>query len=330
MSRQKILVVRFSAFGDIVLTTPVVRCLKSQLDAEIHYLTKRAYVAAIGAHPAIDKLITIEKEVSEVADELRRVSYDQVVDLHHNLRSLQVKRIVKAPARAFHKLNIEKWILVNFKLDLLPAKHIVDRYMKTVRALNVTYDGKGLDFIVEAEAHSAVDRKLPPDPFAAIAIGAGLATKTLEVWQITELARSINGPVVLLGGPDDEAAGAAIADDVPTVVNLAGQSTLQESAATIERAAVLITPDTGLMHIGAALDTAIISIWGNTVPKFGMTPFFAANAKARHVIFEVGALPCRPCSKIGYNACPKGHFKCIREQPLEEIAALANNWMGTN
>ncbi|MDX1407695.1 MAG: glycosyltransferase family 9 protein, partial [Saprospiraceae bacterium] len=208
-----------------------------------------------------------------------------------------------------------------------PDVHIVDRYFKTARKLGVRDDRQGLDFVVRPADRTEAASYLPDRPFVAMAIGAGLNTKCLEVDQIHHLAADIRYPVVLLGGPDDQAKGEQIARELDGVVNLAGVISLGASAAVVDQAGLLITPDTGLMHIAAALDKPVISVWGNTVPKFGMTPLYRQDSAARHALFEIGALPCRPCSKIGYDACPKGHFKCIRELPLPGIVSLVHDWL---
>ena len=123
---MKFLIIRFSSIGDIVLTTPVVRCLKKQVPgAVIHYLTKKSFAGIIENNPYIDKTHYLEDDLSETITELRAEKFDQVVDLHHNIRSLKVKRALKVPSRAFNKVNIEKWLLTTFKLNIIPDKHIV-------------------------------------------------------------------------------------------------------------------------------------------------------------------------------------------------------------
>src|SRR5438093_10063341 len=130
---MKILIIRFSSIGDIVLTTPVIRCLKKQVaNAEIHYLTKKGYAPILSANPFVDKLHILDNDLDAVITELKRENFDLIVDLHHNLRSLKVKKSLKVPARSFNKLNIEKWLLTNLKLNVMPSEHIVDRYLKTV------------------------------------------------------------------------------------------------------------------------------------------------------------------------------------------------------
>ena len=323
--RLRILVVRFSSIGDIILTTPVVRCLKKQLEAEIHYLTKQSFRDVIASNPHIDHIHTIDSSVHEVVDTLRSLRFDLIVDLHHNLRTRQLRSALKVRSQAFAKLNVEKWLLVNLGIDRLPDVHIVHRYLETVAHLGVKYDGLGLDFPL-----ASTNQNNASAPYVAIAIGAGLPTKALEPTQLARLIQLINYPVALLGGPGDQELGQSLAAASDTAENFAGKNSLPDSALVLNRSRLLITPDTGLMHMAAALNKPIISIWGNTIPKFGMTPFYADRSTAQHRAFEVHGLRCRPCSKIGFQVCPKTHFRCIRDIDLARIAALANTWMASS
>src|ERR1051326_1645307 len=147
----KLLVIRFSSIGDIVLTTPVLRCLKQQLPgAVVHYLTKENFSGIVRNNPYVDKVHSIKKNVAEAIDELRAEKFDHVIDLHNNLRTAQVKMKLHTPSRSFNKLNMQKWLIVNLKWNCLPAVHIVDRYLETVKPLGVKNDGKGLDHFIAA------------------------------------------------------------------------------------------------------------------------------------------------------------------------------------
>ena len=128
----KILLIRFSSIGDIVLTTPVMRCLHQQLGAEVHLLTKKSFGSLLQASPYLQKIYTIQDKVAEVMPQLKAEQYDSIVDLHKNIRSFQVRNQLKAPAYSFDKLNWQKWLLVNFKINRLPEVHIVDRYMTRI------------------------------------------------------------------------------------------------------------------------------------------------------------------------------------------------------
>jgi len=330
---MKVLVVRFSSIGDIVLTSPVVRGLSEQVGAEVHYLTKTRFAELVTSIPFISKVHAISRSVSEVSDELRAERYDAIIDLHVNLRSLQVRWLLfGVRTYAFHKLNVRKWVLTNLKIDVLPRVHIVDRYLAAAEGLGVYSDGKGLDFRIPQEAQLNVQQKWPElsdsRGFVAFSIGATHATKRLPTEKIEAVCRMLPVPVVLLGGDDMAEAGQQLERTVGSrVVNACGRLSLFQSASVIDQASVVLTHDTGLMHIAAALKKPIVSVWGNTVPAFGMTPYLPDD-NIPSAIMEVAGLSCRPCSKIGHARCPRGHFRCMREQDESIIASTVMQCLG--
>lgn len=321
---KKILIIRFSSIGDIVLTTPVVRCLKQQLGAEIHYLTKQQFLPLLEANPYIERIFTIKKNVLEVLPSLREEGYDYVIDLHKNLRTMQVRigLFFKPKWLSFNKLNFEKWLLTTFKINRLPKMHIVDRYLSAAAKLGIKNDGHGLDFFV-APTHLP-SHLIPHTSYLAMAIGAQYQTKRLPTAKIVDICKQIQQPIVLLGGGAEAAEGASIAEQSGThITNLCGKLSLQESAEVLRQATLVITHDTGMMHIAAAFQKQIVSIWGNTVPALGMTPYYGTANPDRNTSFEVDGLACRPCSKIGYSTCPKGHFRCMNDQNVGKIARFS-------
>ncbi len=324
---KKFLIIRFSSIGDIVLTTPVIRCLRKQIpDAEIHFLTKQAFSGLLSSNPYIDKVHTLGSSFDLMLHELKVEDYDCIIDLHHNLRTLRVKRFLKGvPSYSFSKLNIEKFILTNFKINRMPAKHIVDRNLATVSAFGVVNDGLGLDyFIPEKDRTKKEDIPVPHQlGYIGIVIGAALATKKMPIHQLQALCAAIHYPIILLGGKEDIEAGKAIAaqDDVK-IYNACGKFNLNESADLVRNAKYIITHDTGLLHIAAAFQKPMIAIWGNTVPAFGMYPYYGAKSNHHFDNVEINKLWCRPCSKIGYNKCPKGHFKCMEKIDVKDIVNL--------
>lgn len=326
---MKFLIIRFSSIGDIVLTTPVVRCLKKQVpNAEIHYLSKYSFKSILQNNPYIDKLFLLDNDWDVIMHRLKLEEYDFIIDLHNNLRTLKVKRILKVKSYSYYKLNIEKWVLTFLKINKLPNKHIVDRNLEVVENFSVVNDGFGLDyFIPENDCISTKD--IPASHhlgYIAIVIGAALNTKKLPTHKLIELCNLIEHPIILLGGTEDKSVGDEIAkQDQIKIYNACGKFNLNESADLVRKSKLVITHDTGLMHIAAAFKKPIISVWGNTIPAFGMYAYFG-NQKIENKIFEVENLSCRPCSKIGYSNCPKKHFKCMELQNISSIASLAQDW----
>lgn len=327
---MKVLIVRFSSIGDIVLTTPVVRCIAIQTHAEIHYLTKEAFAPILTSNPHINRVFTIKENLKEVMPQLQHEQYDLIIDLHHNLRTKILKSKLKRPSRSFDKINVEKWLKVNLKIDWLPTTHIVDRYLKTTKGINVENDGKGLDYFIP-DSDVIEMRKFLNDRniknHLCLSVGAAHQTKCLTLEQIIELCNQIDYPIMLLGGKSEIEKAKSIGHQVDThVVNAVNQLSLNQTAASINFSSLLISHDTGVMHMGAALKKSMITIWGNTIPAFGMYPYFG-DAEVWHKPIQIEGLSCRPCSKIGYKKCPKGHFKCIQDISIESIAKLANEKM---
>ena len=313
--RLKILVVRFSSIGDIVLTTPVVRLLKNQLNAEVHFLTKRPYASLFQSNPSVDSVFQINNSIKEVISDLKHENYDHVVDLHNNLRSQSLKIRLGVNAKSVNKINWKKFLLTVFNKNILPEVHIVDRYLDTVKFLGVKNDNQGLDFFLSENdkvASSAI-----PKRYIAFAIGGQHATKILPTQKIISICRKLNKSIVLIGGPNDKLRGEKISNKYSKAVNTCGKYTISQSAFLIKESEFVISHDTGMMHIASAFNKKVFSVWGSTIPEFGMYPYMA-NEKSK--IIEVKGLSCRPCSKIGFDKCPKGHFKCM--QGIDEDAFL--------
>lgn len=309
MKKTKFLLLRFSSIGDIVLTTPVIRCLKTQYpDAEVHFATKKQFKVLVENNPYIDKYFLLEKSLNQFIKTLHSEDYDYVIDLHNNLRTSIIKLRLGKKSFSFDKLNFKKWLLVNLKIDQMPDVHIVDRYLETVKGLSIKNDLNGLDYFIPEKDKVQID-----ESYIAFAIGGQHFTKKLPTRKIIEVCQKINGKIMLLGGKEDSPA----ADEIENVlgdkiINACGKYNLNQSASLVQQAEYVITHDTGLMHIAAALKKKVISIWGNTVPEFGMYPYLT-----EFKIIENKEISCRPCSKIGYNKCPKGHFKCMNELNLD-------------
>lgn len=320
---MKILVIRFSSIGDIVLTSPVLRSLKAQLpDAEIHVLTKKRFYNLLEFNPAVSTVIPFSDGLFRLITKLRQEKYDLIVDLHHNLRSFAVKFGLGVPSFSFDKLNFEKWILVRFKKNLLPDLHIVDRYLEAVAPLGVYNDGQGLAFYpcsCEEPEKNAIPEAFWNKPYVLASIGGTHATKRMPVKKWLELLQPIEAPLIISGGKEDQESAAELVAGLQGLgkitFNACGAFTLGGTAYLIKESALVISHDTGLMHIAAAYQRPVLAIWGNTVPEFGMYPY-----KTPFLNLEVRDLACRPCSKIGFAACPQGHFRCMNDQTFDDPA----------
>ncbi|MGZ3838115.1 MAG: glycosyltransferase family 9 protein [Flavisolibacter sp.] len=333
---MKFLIIRFSSIGDIVLTTPVVRCLKKQVPgALVHFLVKPQFQTVVAHNPYIDKVHLLQENWNDMMEELKAEGFDYIIDLHHNLRTLRVKKALNVPAVSFNKLNIEKLIFVKLKWNVMPKEHIIDRYMETVARFGVRNDGEGMDYFIPKE-EEVQQKDIPASHqlgYVAIVVGASFYTKKLPVYKLQELCLKIQYPVILLGAREEWQEGEEIRTvDPDRIYNACGKFTLNESADLVRKSRLVISHDTGLMHIAAALKKQVIAVWGSTTPSFGMVPYYGDNYLLRHARpyddAQVLRLWCRPCTKIGRDTCPQGHFKCMKQMDIDSLVQKVHARLG--
>ncbi len=309
-----------------MLTTPVIRCLKKQYPgAEVHFLTKKSFYPILELNPYLDKIYLLENSLDDLIKLLKKENYDYIIDLHNNIRSKTLIIKLRKTAQSFNKLNLKKWLLVNFKINHMPHMHIVDRYLETLKPWGIINDLKGLDYFISKTNEQSISKL--PEPFGqgyiGFVIGGQHATKRMPIDKISSIVQRINFPVVLLGGKEDQDAAKEIISicHKEDIYNACGMFSFNDSAGIIKGAKKIITHDTGLMHVAAAYKKDIISIWGNTVPEFGMYPYLGGE---KSKIVQVDNLSCRPCSKIGFKKCPKKHFNCMNLIDEDQIIQWVN------
>ncbi len=288
-------------------------------NAEIHFLTKTAFRSITENNPLLDVVHSFDSSLKEILPHLKKEKFDFVVDLHNNLRSWRVRMALGRPSATFPKLNVKKWLLVNFKKNYLPETHIVDRYFEAVRPLGILNDHQGLDFFISVKERVVPELTFgwPKEQYTALVVGAAHFTKRIPIEKLMEICERLDGPIVALGGKEDAEIGEKLAEAFPNkVYHACGKCSLNQSASVIKHAKHVITADTGLMHIAAAFQRPITVLWGNTVPEFGMYPYVQ---DVQWQSLEVKDLDCRPCSKIGFQKCPKGHFRCMMDQDVSLI-----------
>jgi len=319
---MKILVIRFSSMGDIIYTTPVVRCLKKQLpNAEVHFLTKPAFKYIYDNNPYVDKLLFLKETLFETIKLIKAERYDFIIDLHNNLRTTLIKLNTRVKSSTYKKQPILKWLSLKFNLKLIKPTHLVERYMATVGFLGVKNDDQPIDYYIKDDHQ--LSQLLPEshqNNYIVFVIGATHFTKRMPNEKIISICKELNHPVVLLGGNDVKANGQEIEKSANNVFNACGITTLDESVFIVSKAVSIIGFDTGLTHIAEAFDKPIVSIWGGTAPELlGVQPYKVKEA----LVAEID-LPCRPCSKFGLAKCPLGHFKCMNDMPEKPIIDFAN------
>lgn len=312
---KKILVIRFSAIGDIVLTSPIIRALKKS-GYEVHYLVKRQFKSAIQNNQYIDKLFTLEEP--HLKECLRLEKYEMVIDLQNNLKSLKIRSGLSKDIRIVNKENLKKLVLVRTGLDLLKREHIVDRYFKTIENTGAKNDGKGLDFYLIDDFRLAPNKTecSIEQTYIAWVIGASYPKKTLPAEHIIQTCNVLKMPVLLVGGAQDEKKGAKIVSAAigKNVHNLCGKLSLEESAFVVKKSSLVLSNDTGLMHIAAAYQKDIISFWGCTKPSLGMFPY-KPGTRSKEMI-SPSQKP--PCSKLG-NRCKSDTNGCIQHIKVNDI-----------
>lgn len=309
----KILVLQFASIGEVVLASPVVRCLKEQLDhAEIHFCTRPAYACLVENNPHITTCHYGNDNPLTLIQQLRAEQFDLIVDLQNNLLTTFLRAVLAVRSHTVETHPLRYFIYRKSKVNTLPPGHVVDRYFAAIESLGIEDDEMGADYFVPYKDHVEADW-LPathqPD-FVAYAIGGRKFTSRLPVSKMIELCQELDFPVVLLGNKADRAAGEAVVNAVGSklVFNGCGLFNLNQSASIIERSRAVFAHDNGLMQIAAAFGKRVYSIWGGNTPNFGWYPYGTT-----YVRVEKLGLPCRPCTVSGKGKCPHTHFNCMNE-----------------
>jgi heptosyltransferase-2 len=320
----RVLLVRFSSIGDIVLTTPLVRALRRRHpDAQLIYVTKRAMAPLVADNPHLSQVIALEPDepLTQLARRLRALQPTHSLDLHGSLRSAALRALVRGRWWGYAKRKLARTLLVTTKLDLYRGDvPVAERYFEAARRLDVTPDGGPPEFFLGAAARARVarwlaERGLATEPLAALAPGAAHATKRWPMahWQaLGGRLREMGYRLVVLGGPDDRGVAQQLG---PFAESAAGEFTLQETGACLARAKVLISGDTGVMHMATGVGTPVVALFGPTVRAFG---FFPYHARATVLAQD---LRCRPCSTMGTARCPLGHHRCLVDLLPAQVAA---------
>ncbi len=325
--RMKILVVQFSSLTDVVLASPVVRILKSDLQHDVHFTTRQEFTSSLVANPYLDKIHSLERSFNQLIRELRQEKFDLVIDLQNSTRTKYLRFRVGGKSYSLNPLSFKKWLLVNFKIDLLPNLHLVERYLELIEPLGAKMDNLGLDYFIPEK--DEVEHNWLPEThkngYAVFAIEGAHSTNGLPINRMIELCDRINKPIILLGreqdmqianqveqffqrGSDEEEKEIEELNKKSILFNACGKFSTNQAASIISEATWVFTHDSVMMHIAAAFKKPIFSIWGNTIPSFGKYPY-----RTQFTIFENKSLECRPCSETGYAKCPKGHFKCMND-----------------
>ena len=323
-----ILVVRFSSIGDILLTTPLIRALKRRHpEARLVFATKRAFAPLIADNPHVAQVVALEPEepVRHFAARLRAFAPTHTLDLHGSLRSLALRALVGGRWRGYRKRKLSRAVLISTKIDIYKTHTpVAERYFEAAQDLDVRPDGGPPEFFLGAGARARAAewlaaRGLGRARVAALAPGAAHFTKRwpLAHWAaLAERLRAAGYAPVIVGGAADRGVAQRLADQAPSV---AGEFSLQETGALLAASAVVVSGDTGVMHMATAVRVPLVALFGPTVSQFGFFPYHPA---APHAVLEV-AIDCRPCSAQGGDRCPMGHHRCLVDiQPIHALDAV--------
>ena len=329
---MRLLFIRFSSIGDIVFTTPAIRCAKQQIPGvELHFLTKTSMKAVTEANPYIDQFHYFDKDLNVTIKDLKAFQFDYIIDLHKNLRTYKIQKALGVPSLSYQKLSLQKLLLTKLHLNYMPARHIVDRSLDALSALGVVNDGKGLDYFIPQDTQLKANAL--PEAFSAgyiaLVIGASYASKKLPIASLQALCHKIPYPIVLIGGKEDQVQGVAIEAINPIkIFNACGKFNLHESALLVKQSRTVISHDTGFLYIACAFHKKTVAIWGATSPALQVEPYYPTaptifNNNEWYYNAIVPNLPCQPCSNYGTKQCPQGHFACMKKQDLQSIADKA-------
>lgn len=332
---KKFLIIRFSSIGDVILSTPMLRCLRAKFpDSEIDFLIKKEFAPVLKGNPHISNIIEFDKssgtkELLHMRAKVKAGKYTHVIDIQNNMRTVFIRTAIGASVTSFSKRIIARYFLIRFKKNIYKdVKPVYLRYFEAVAKLGVVYDEQGTELFYSDEDKQFVMQELAlqgvtaAQPILVVAPGAQWANKR---WlpsgfaqSADELAKKHNFTVVLLGGKGD----IETCNEVQQLMHhpsimLAGKPGLMQSAALISMASIVLTNDTGMLHMAQAVDTAVVAVFGPTTQELG---FYPLPHKSR-----VAESPesCRPCTQKGLNTCPKTHFNCMKNVNPEKVILLS-------
>lgn len=336
-SLEKILIIRFSSLGDIILTSPLIRALRKTFpEAQIDFLVKSEYANIVKFNPNISSVIELKSddrsELKWLKQKIRRIRYDLIVDVHNSLRS----RFIRCFSKARYKVVVNKrvfrrFLFVKFKINLyrdyLP---IAERYLETVEKFGVKKDDYGLEIYLPEDTKnyvSTISNQIVSTKRNVIIGLVPTARHFTKRWLYerfaelgVEIVRKYQSTILIFGSKEEHDYCEDITQminarsETNSAVNYAGKLTVLEIAAMFDVCNLIITNDSGLMHLAAARKRKIVAIFGSTVKEFGFFPYGTSS-----IVVENKNLSCRPCSHIGLAKCPKEHFRCMKEIQVKEV-----------
>ena len=334
---EKILIIRLSSIGDIILASPLIRATrKTYPPAQIDFLVKSEYAELVKFNPDLSSIIELKsnakKELKTLKRTLCRTQYDIILDLHNSLRSRYLRWFSGAKyIKVVNKRIIKRFLLVRFKWNFYRSViSVVDRYLETGKRFAILNDGQGLEVTVPDETIITVKAMMEKYQLERYGLVMGLAPSARHYtkrWSPeryvelgTQIAREFNAKLLIFGSKLEQDYCGDIAQMInanlgsTTAESFAGKLNLLETAAVLDGCSIVVTNDSGIMHLAAARKKKIVAIFGSTVKEFGFFPYGTQST-----VIENENLSCRPCSHIGSDRCPKNHFKCMKDIHVDSV-----------
>jgi len=341
----KFLFIRFSSLGDILLTFPAISYLKNTYpNSTIHFVSKSQFHDILKLNHSIDEIILFDEKndsMSKLKKIIKHNNYDYIIDLHNNIRSRLLSLFLPNKIFRFNKHSLKKFLLVKTKINLLKNyPNIIKRYFLTFNKI-LELDENKFDKYLEIYKINVTDYENLIDlekfiqndnnDLIAFCPSAKHKTKIFPLGKFAKIGRELlkkrKRTIILFGSKEEyqycEELRIAISSE--SCINMAGKTTLIETSLLLNKCKLIVTNDTGLMHLGNLLKIPLIAIFGSTVKELGFFPF----GNTSFVIENIG-LKCRPCSHIGLNKCPKKHFKCMNDIDESVIIKKANEFLNNN
>ena len=324
---KKLLIIRLSSLGDILLTTPLIRSIKIKYpDISIDFLLKDQYKDILLFNHYLSKVIEYKSGKNDkkiLFNQIRNNNYDLIIDLQNNFRSWEIRRQLNAKSVKFNKRTLDKFLLVKFKINKLKdAPQIPVRYSQSLSDFSL--DENGLDLFIPKNASAQL---IDEEKYIGFAPGSRHFTKMWLKEYYIELGNMLvkeGYKVVLFGGKDDLQMCYYLSTKIAGSINLSNDNKVFNIAADMKRCEAIVCNDSGLMHVACALRVPVLAFFGSTVKEFGFSPY-----KNKNVVMENEGLYCRPCSHIGRDRCPEKHFKCMKEltpeSAFEKLKLLLNS-----
>ena len=331
---SKILVFRLSSIGDIVLTTALLRCLRNTFpEAQIDFVVKKQFADILRCVPFVSNVIELDSkkgfsELRAIRNRLKNEHYDVALDIHKNWRSMFVCNTIGAKqVFRFNKHVFRRWVLTTFHKDIYKeVRPVYLRFIDAAQQIGVAPDGKYTELVVPeqlsksmkdifTQANISFEKRI-----IALCPGASFSNKQWQVEKFQQLAKRVvtefDAQVILLGGKKESEICETIANE-SGAVSFAGKFDLSQSIAALRMVSLTIANDTGMLHVSEALGVPVVGIYGPTARQFGYFPILSPSKVA-----QIENLPCRPCTKMGMNHCPKKHFSCMNDISVDMVLAL--------